>query len=156
MAGMMFTDMNSVLAGYNSHKLEITGIGGKKKGDETPRQTAIRETIEELFELEEIPNELLEFLLINLTFSTVFSRGGYSTYVMDFQYDLEVIFNGLQMYPVKSRVYYELPETLADLLLKRKNDVNAEFSHLVLLPFASTIDIAGCFVNDIRHLKTIQ
>ena len=55
MAGIMFTDKNSVLAGYSSHKLAITGIGGKKKGDETAIQTAIRETVEELFELEEIP-----------------------------------------------------------------------------------------------------
>jgi hypothetical protein len=156
MAGIMFTDNNSVLGGYNSHTLAITGIGGKKKGDETSIQTAIRETVEELFEFEEIPNELLEFLFNNLTFNTVFSRGGYSTYVMDFQYDLEVMLDSIHRYSLKSRVYDPLPQTLADLLLKRKNDINAEFSHLVLLPFARTIDIAGCFINDIRHLKPIQ
>ena len=136
-----------------------SGIGGKRQGDETTIQTAIRETIEELFELEEIPNDLLELLHNNLTFNTVISRGGYSTFVMDFKYDLEVIFNTLKMFPVKSRVYYELPSTLLELILERKILKSSELSHILLvpnLPLEDELDFDGCFVNDIRHLKPIQ
>ena len=72
MAGIMFTDGKLVLAGYNSKHLFISGIGGKIKENETPILTAVRETVEELFELEEIPGRLLDRLYEKLTFDRLF------------------------------------------------------------------------------------
>ena len=65
MAGIMFTNGSLVLSGYSQHKNKLTGIGGKKENNELPYETALRETMEELFELKEIPTELYKNILNN-------------------------------------------------------------------------------------------
>ena len=55
MAGIFFTDEKIFLCGYSQHKHKITGIGGKKQNNELPYETALRETLEEIFEFDNIP-----------------------------------------------------------------------------------------------------
>ena len=59
-AGILFTDEKHVLAGY-SYRKQITGFGGHRRGEETPAQTAFREVVEELFEVE-VGEELVDKL----------------------------------------------------------------------------------------------
>lgn len=156
MAGIMFTDGKFVLAGYNPRKFHISGIGGKAEENETPIQTAIRETLEELFELETIPEDLKTILFENLTFDTVFSGSGYTNFIMDFRYDLEVVFNAISKFDVRSRVYSTIPQTLEQLLMTRIVVPEAELSHLMLIPCVYNIGFDMSFINDIYSFKNCE
>jgi hypothetical protein len=152
MAGILFADERFVLAGYNPFKLAITGIGGKKQGDELPTQTAVRETLEELFELETIPESLFQIIWSNLVFDTIVSTGGYNVFHMSFR-DLNYIMKTLQFFNVKSRVYDILPTTLSELILNRKYYRDAELSHILLLPREEIFQLDRSLMKDISHLK---
>ena len=54
-AGSVFTDSKIILAGYQPRKKKpfISGIGGKREEGESYMDTAIRETVEELFEFKD-------------------------------------------------------------------------------------------------------
>ena len=156
MAGIMFTDGKHVLAGYNQHTMKISGIGGKAKEGETAVHTAIRETVEELFELEEIPAELTELLYNNLTFDDLFFKGAYTTFIMDFRYDLEVIFNAISKFNIRSRVYSTIPQTLEQLLMTRIVAPEVEMSHLMLLPCVYNIDLSKSLLLDIYSFKNCE
>lgn len=156
MAGILFTDGKFVLAGYDQHKSTITGIGGKPKDGETIKQTALRETIEELFEFEEIPEALMRLLNVVLTFDSMITRSGYSIFIMTFA-DLNLIFRTLLMvHNLKSKVYDVLPTCLNQLIMDRKIHPDAEFSHMLLLPYENGVTINKRLVNDIIHLKTVN
>ena len=156
MAGILFTDGKFVLAGYSQHKSAITGIGGKAKIGETPTQTAVRETLEELFEFEEIPETLPRLLHAVLTFDNMMIRSGYSIFIMTFN-DLDLIFRTMMFVSnLKSKVYDVVPTNLNQLLMDRKIIPDAEFSHLLLLPYKNGITIDKSLVNDIIHLKTMN
>jgi hypothetical protein len=156
MAGILFTDGRFVLAGYNPHKTLITGIGGKAKPGETPTQTALRETIEELFELEQIPETLTRLLNSQLVFDNMMTRGGYSVFIMNFV-DLDIIITTLHMvHNLKSRVYDILPINLNQLIMNRKVDPMAELTHVLLMPYEKNIYLSKSLVNDIIHLKTAE
>jgi hypothetical protein len=156
MAGILFTDGTFVLAGYNQHKSAITGIGGKAKNGERLKQTALRETIEELFELEEIPESLTRLLNVVLTFDKMITRDGYSVFIMNFDH-LNLIFTTLTMvHNLKSKVYSVMPSSLTELIMTRKPDPDVEFSHLLLLPYENGITVDKSLVEDIIHLKTVN
>jgi len=152
----MFTDGKFVLAGYNPKKFYISGIGGKKKDNETPIHTAIREVLEELFELETIPEDLKNVLYENLTFDTVFSSNGYTNFIMDFRYDLEVFFEAISKFDVRSRVYSTIPQTLEQLLMTRIVVPEAELSHLMLIPCVYNIGLDEKFIDDIYTFKNCE
>jgi len=156
MAGILFTDGKHVLAGYNQHTMKISGIGGKAKEGETVIHTAIRETVEELFELEEIPKELTELLYNNLTFDDLFFKGNYTTFTMDFNYDLEVFFNSMTNFELKSKVYDTLPKSLEDLIMTRKVSPTVEMSHLMLLPCVYNIFLDDSLLLDIYTFKNCE
>jgi hypothetical protein len=156
MAGILFTDRKLVLAGFNQHRFAITGIGGKKKDDELPWQTALRETLEELFEFVEIPERLLRIVAGSLSFDSLICSKGYSTFVMSF-HDLNKI---MRMLPfageLVSRVYDVLPTTVEQLVLTRKVVQGAEFSHLSLIPFVHNLSLDRHFINDIYAFKNCE
>jgi hypothetical protein len=156
MAGILFTDDKFVLAGYNPHKRSITGIGGKARDGETPSQTALRETIEELFELEEIPETLTRLLNYELVFDDMMTRGGYTVFIMNFN-DLDIILRSLhRVHDLKSRVYDGLPITLNQLIMDRKVNPDAELTHILLIPCEVNLGLSKSLVNDIIHLKTVD
>ena len=146
MAGILFTDKSMVLAGYNARTGKITGIGGKKNGNELPYQTAVRETIEELFELEYIDTHVLKTLSEYLKFDICIASPDYTTFVMSFC-DLEFILNFLLKFNLKSTVYPFMPRTINELLFMRLDNDKAEISKLVLLPCKSNISFTLIALN---------
>ena len=153
MAGILFTDERMVLAGCRSNGV-ITGIGGKKKNDETPYKTAVRESLEEIFELKVIPEELLADVYGKINSYNVVS-GAYTIFLCTFC-DLKEIIDIVRSYDVTSAVYDELPRSMEDLLLNRHPSDKSEFSHLVLLPYFCNTRIENYFLKDIKmFLNTI-
>jgi hypothetical protein len=149
MAGILFTDKNMVIAGYNSSVGQIVGIGGKSKENELPYQTAVRETIEELFEFEYLDESVLRTLTDALNFDMCIASPDYTTFIMSFQ-DLEFIMHFLSFHILKSRVYPFMPRTINELLFLRVDSDNAELSRLVLLPCTSNIAFNNYFLSDLE------
>jgi hypothetical protein len=147
MAGILFTDQRMVLAGSRSNGV-ITGIGGKKKGDETPYKTAIREMLEEIFELEEMPETLMTEVFERIIAYDVIS-GAYTIFMCSFD-DLKEIIDIVRNHRVKSVVYDELPRNIEELIFNRFHCEKSEFTHLVLLPYVPSMRIENYFLKDIR------
>ena len=155
MAGILFTSRTHTLAGYDSRKKSITGIGGKKKGGEFPYETAVREVVEELFELEVVSNELIKTIIAFLTFDKCISNGSYTTYIMTF-YDLEKIMSVVYTSGVRSLVYDQLPKTINDLILTRQLMNQAELKHLVLIPREADVRISNSLISDIQTFNSME
>jgi hypothetical protein len=151
MAGIMFTDQSMVLAGYRSGGL-ITGIGGKREGNELPFQTAIREMLEELFEFDNLSSEVFQQVHDTIS-STEVIMGAYTVFMCSF-YDLKKILSMLK--DSTSKLYDRFPLTIEELVLNRRRDKKCEFTHLVLLPFSPNLRIQNCFLKDISlFLNTV-
>jgi hypothetical protein len=132
--GCAFTDGKLVLAGYQPHKVNprISGIGGAKQEGETYITTAIRETLEELFEIhptDEIINQIKMYVMPR----KIHHNGSYVIIQYSFE-DLLVILQIVNTSNVETPLYESIPLTLHDLLFKRNFVQGAEISHLCLLP----------------------
>jgi hypothetical protein len=131
-AGCVFTDSKLFLAGYQPNKKKpcISGLGGSKKKGEIPQETAIRETLEELFHLKKVPHHLINSLLTIIPQKTT-QNGSYVMFIYSFA-QLEEILGACS--GLVSPLYTTIPTSLIDLLLHRKPNTKAEISHLCLLP----------------------
>jgi hypothetical protein len=139
-AGAFFTNSKLYLAGYQPHKCTpfISGIGGSKEAGETPTDTAIREAVEEIFDLIEIPNGMLDVIKLGINPGKIINNMSYVILVYSFE-DLEYIIDVLNRYEVKSRSYDLIPISINELLMNRKVSTNkkTEVTHLCLLPLVS-------------------
>lgn len=137
-AGCFFTDERYVLAGYQQTKStpKLSGIGGAKLQGETPTQTALRETIEELFDIptKRVPRGLIQELEANVPPRRIVQNNSYSLVCYTFE-DLEAILVILGSRRLTSNLYDTFPRNLYELLFLRKIRKEAEISHLALLPF---------------------
>ena len=140
-AGSVFTDGRLILAGYQPLKRSptISGIGGKKEEGEAYIETAIRETIEELFEVSDIPKSLIADIK-TVTPQRIIQNGKYIMIVYNFA-DLEEILKIVKKHKISSPIYDKMPVNLMDLLFNRKLMYSnpdpfwkPEISHLSLLP----------------------
>jgi len=133
-AGTVFTDNRHMLAGYQPYKRKpfISGIGGKKEEGETYMQTALRETLDELFEVE-AASELILKIKKEIRPKKVVKNGSYVFVVYDFK-DLEKLLGILRYHRIKSKLYDTFPKTLMELIMTRKNTESSEISGLALLP----------------------
>jgi len=151
-AGMIFTDNNLVLCGYQPHKKTpiISGFGGKKKDNETYIQTSIRESLEELFDIIPI-NKIINIINMNIIHKKLIIQNNYYmlTYTFD---DLELILKLLNKYNVVSSLYDTFPLNINDLIFKRKFDIKSEISHLCLLPLKEKLEIDPNFIQDVHVL----
>ena len=156
MAGIFFTDGKIFLCGYSQHKHKITGIGGKKQNNELPYETALRETLEEIFEFDNIPFELLNELNASLTFNNIIGSKKYTNFIMSL-HDLELILNIVNKYHLKSRVYKTLPKNLGELIYQREYVNNIEISKLYFFPLKENPNFDFSLNLDIsRYLKTLN
>jgi hypothetical protein len=135
-AGSVFTDGKLILAGYQPKKRKpfISGIGGGKEAGETYRDTALRETLEELFEFKEIPEKLKQDITTSIIPEKILQSHTYIMVVYNFQ-SLEKMLQLVKKHKMVSPLYDTIPTTLVDLLFKRKLGAGTpEISHLALLP----------------------
>lgn len=135
-AGCFFTDDRYVLAGYQQTKTlpKLSGIGGARMSGETPVQTALRETVEELFDIVKVPRSLLEELEVNVPPRRIVQNHSYQLVCYTFE-DLEMILLILAERGLKTPLYDTFPRNIYELLFQRKVRKEAEISHLALLPF---------------------
>lgn len=132
-AGIVFTNGTHFLAGYqpNKRKPFISGIGGSKNLAEKFLETAIRETIEELFDVI-VPCKLIFKIIDKLEPKKVIRNNDYMMVLYSFD-DLKT-FLKICYKNIKSPIYNSIPRTLDDLLFKRKPTKTSEISQLCLLP----------------------
>ena len=160
-AGILFTDKINVLAGFQPNKRipKITGIGGTRNGSEPLLDCALRECLEELYDISVIPEKLFAKLKEIFHEKKFFITGWYINYVFSFE-DLKTILKIAKRYKILSPVYDTLPTTIEDLLLKRKYSSTAEIQSMVYLPIAALElrhnPIGHEFVQDIQILKDIN
>jgi len=137
-AGCFFTDDRYVLSGYQQTKAtpKLSGIGGARLPGETPVQTALRETVEELFDVDtkEVPRGLLKELEVNVPPRRIVQNNSYQLICYTFE-DLETILGILGSRKFTSSLYNTFPRNVYELLFLRKVRKEAEISHLALLPF---------------------
>jgi 8-oxo-dGTP pyrophosphatase MutT (NUDIX family) len=140
-AGIVFQSKTHVLMGYQPSKNMISGIGGKSLDGELSLETALRETVEELFGMP--PTRwLVNGLLGYFRSRRALQNGTYTMYILSFEdlYDFMAIVRGFML---TSPYYPAFPETLVDLILDRRAPPDAEVTTLAIIPIvkaAFTID----------------
>jgi len=153
-AGCVFTDGKIILAGYQPRKKvpTISGIGGKKEAGETYMDTAIRETVEELFEVEVSADLIKELKAIPP--EKIVQNGSYIIAVYTF-INLEEMLKHMKRKGITSKLYDTMPLTLMELIFNRKLVENPEISHLALLPLVKHGDaplVDKYFIKDMPAL----
>ena len=150
-AGCLFTNGIHVLAGYQPKKQYpcISGIGGKREGEEDPRTTALREMLEEIFEIYSI-DPLIFLQLKKIEPQRVLFRGSYVVIVYSFVH-LEMFLRILVNNYITSNTYMLMPTKISDLVLDRRVS-SGEISHLCLLPLSTNLSVDKHFVEDLKHL----
>ena len=142
-AGCMFVNARHVLAAVHTRKNSntktiISGFGGKRQDHtESWKRTAVRETIEELFDVSDISaldTDILPRFLKRCTPSSVIYSDAhhYLTLIYTFR-DLEYLLRLCGKF-VKSPLYPNcMPKTLLDLLMNRGlPSKSSEISHILL------------------------
>jgi hypothetical protein len=122
-------------------------------------ETALRELVEELFEVRPVSKELQKDLEKHVKPSFTICNQGYTILQFSFK-DLETMLERMSHFQVSSSLYEDLPKTVGDLVLKRKVSSRSEISHLVLLPFVSRSDnkgfLSSCMLSDVNLLMSLR
>jgi hypothetical protein len=157
-AGCIFTNEAHVLAGFQPNKKtpSISGFGGKREATETHMQTALRETLEELFDMKPISPHLIELIEANLKPTRILKQktkdGLY--YIIHYTFeDLKQILNFASSYCIDTPLYEKWPTNVQRLIFYRKMGKASEVSQLCLLPFIEKITIDENFKKDLYGLK---
>ena len=144
MAGCLFTNGTHVLAGYQG---SISGIGGKAE-EEEPQTTALREMLEEIFDIS------FDIEKIRLIPQKIIVKKSYTIFVYSFE-NLETMCSIIKAAGVVSPLYSEIPTTVWELVLKRLPH-DSEVSALCILPVVNhprnVPFVEPYFVSDIRAL----
>lgn len=160
-AGCIFSNEQFILAGYQPRKQKpiVSGLGGKREGEEEASTTALRETLEELFELHEaISPEWIQQIQTTIPSKGVLQNGDYISFLYTFE-DLQKLLELLHQYGCQSCLYDTFPTNLFSLLFNRKLlAYPPEVSHLLLFPLVhhpkEAPFVAKHFLSDIRLLLT--
>jgi hypothetical protein len=148
-AGCLFTNYNHVLAGYQPNKKIpiISGFGGKKLSYEIIIETAIRETIEELFDINYIPFELI-YRIKKINPTKIVTQDNYLLFVYSFEQLLDILYISKEI--ISTNLYLSFPTTIPDLIFNRIINNKSEVSQLCLLPYTKNIKIDPLFILDIN------
>jgi hypothetical protein len=148
-AGCLFTNYNHVLSGYQPKKKIpfISGFGGKKLSYETIIETAIRETIEELFDINYVPFELI-YRIKKINPTKVIMQDNYLLFVYSFEQLLDILHISKEI--ISTYIYLSFPTTIPDLIFNRITNNKSEVSQLCLLPYTKNIKIDPIFILDIN------
>ena len=152
-AGSLFTNGTHVLAAYqrDPKKPTVSGIGGKREGGEKYMETAIRETVEEVFGLAEVSPVLIGRIISKVEPRVVKQMGAYVLLIYNFN-DLEKIIEIVRGEVRVSPLYKVFPRTLLELILKREGaaEPRPEVFYLSLLPAVKNTTIDVEFLEDIK------
>jgi hypothetical protein len=122
--------------GYQPAKKMITGIGGKPLDGEQRLETAMRETVEELFGMS--PTRwLLNGLLGYYRNRRSVANESYTMYIFTFE-DLVDFMAIVRGFMHASPYYTVFPNTLTDLILHRAAPSDAEITSLAIIPIVRT------------------
>ena len=150
-AGCMFTNGQVVLAGFQPKIGKISGFGGAKINDEMPYETAIRETLEELFGFENIPYELIAKMPI---VDRHIAYPSYTCFLYNFD-DLDTILRRARRYFLTSPYYVDFPTNISELILNRQySDDTMEVTQLFLIPTDSNIVVSRAFQKDLDAVSS--
>jgi hypothetical protein len=133
-AGTMFISETHVLCGYQPNKQNpgITGIGGTRIALETYTYCAIRETLEELFDI--TPHEtVISIIAKNISPIHTMKNNNYVCVVYTFAH-LNMLLKICKQMKVKSPIYDNFPTSLHQLIFDRKPTPSSEIKHLTILP----------------------
>ena len=138
-AGVFFTNDTLFLGGYQTIDEDtfISGIGGTKEDGETYMDTALREMIEEIFDVVDVPKDLLVTLKRRFPPRIVFQQYTYIIATYSFK-DLEKMLKAISKFGLKSRLYDTIPTTLYELVLFRYPTKDSEITQFLLLPLNLT------------------
>jgi hypothetical protein len=155
-AGCVFTDGRYILAGYQPKRSEynISGFGGSRLDNETYMQTAIRETLEEFFEVDP-PRYLIDDIEQMLTPTATHINESYVLVQYTFE-DLIKLLGYSKSACKHTDLYDVFPESLNDLIFNRNHTPRSEVHQLCLLPFKSNIKIGRDFKMDITLINKIS
>lgn len=155
-AGCVFTDGKYILAGYQPKRSEynISGFGGSRLDGETYMQTALRETLEEFFEVD-IPKYLIDEVEKQLKPTATHINESYVLVQYTFE-DLIKILEYSKSACKYTDLYDVFPESLNDLIFNRTHSQKSEVHQLCLLPFKSNIKIGRDFKMDITLINKIS
>lgn len=153
-AGCMFIDKTHILAGYQPNKKipMISGFGGKSIGNESLTETALRETLEELFHLKEIPKGLIERIIETIQPRIIMNKG-YLVLVYTFDQLVEILacskyyIGSLEIYPD------HYPMSVESLIIHRVIDSSAEVAQLCILPLVKNLLVDPLFLGDLNLLS---
>ena len=121
-----------MLMGYQPDKQMISGIGGKPIGNETPIETAFRETIEELLGLQP-SKSLIDVLVDNFGFKPEVKNGSYTMFI----YTIDELMRFLcvvKSHSGPSPYYANFPTSVENLVYDRRTPLGVEVSHLCMVP----------------------
>jgi hypothetical protein len=150
-AGCMFTDGRIVLAGFHPKLGKISGFGGMKIDDETPHQTAMRETLEELFGFKDIPHDIIARMPV---VDRHIAYPSYTCFLYSFD-DLDTILRRAKRYFDSSSPYYpEFPTNLSELILKRTyENETMEVTELFLISTNTDVRMSRSFQKDLNAVS---
>jgi hypothetical protein len=151
-AGCVFTNETHILGGYQPNKdvPYISGFGGSRLEGETFERTAVREMIEELFDIE-VTGEMIEWILKMIRPSKTIKHTGYMILQYSFE-QLDEIMKYLEPYGEDSGLYKVWPKNLGELIFKRSPKPSSEVSTLCILPFVKGLTIDEQFKKDIDEM----
>ena len=149
MAGCMFTDGHIVLAGFQPKISKMSGFGGKSLENETPFETAIRETLEELLGVRNVPYELIAKMP---PCERHIAYPAYTCFVYNFD-DLETILRRARRYYITSDYYSKFPTEVGELILQRQSVEGMEVEELFLIPASTRIAVSRSFQKDISAVE---
>ena len=132
-AGCLFIQGDYVLTGYNPKYNIWSGIGGKVEPNESPRITAYRETIEELFGFNP-SQKILDDCESAFGMVPLIIRDNYG--VIKISFDLYVHLSYiLRAHKCISPFYNRIPITFDEIIMHRKKIENAEITELKVINF---------------------
>jgi hypothetical protein len=155
-AGILFLEGPVALAGIQKHRLvlkgsvepRLSGFGGRREDQDIDWvHTAFRETIEELFGVEDVSVSLVQLLRSKVPYRASFKTAEYWVLQATFE-DLKTLL-ALVAKHVKSPLYSKMPLTLEELIIRRSPQSISEIGALALIPVSSPyVDVN--FTEDLK------
>jgi hypothetical protein len=158
-AGILFIEGPVALAGIQKHRLvvkgtvepRLSGFGGRREDQDIDWvHTAFRETVEELFGVEDVSISLVQLLRSKVPYRASFKTGEYWVLQSTFE-DLKKLLQ-IAAKHLQSPLYSRMPLTLEELITRRCPQSISEIGALALVPVSSPyVDVN--FTEDLKRCQ---